>query len=31
MTLLIAIPILMTLCLPFALACCPNNKEPWEL
>jgi hypothetical protein len=31
MTLLVAIPILMTLSLPFALAFCPTNKEPWEL
>ena len=31
MTLLVAIPILMTLSLPFALAFCPNDKEPWEV
>jgi len=30
MTLLVAIPILMTLSLPVALAFCPNDKEPWE-
>ena len=31
MTLFVAIPILMTLSLPLALACCPSEKEPWEL
>ena len=31
MTLLVAIPILMTLSVPFALAFCPNDKEPWEV
>ena len=31
MTLLIAIPIFMTIALPFVLACCPSTEEPWEL
>jgi hypothetical protein len=31
MTFLVAIPILMTLSLPLALALCPGTKEPWEL
>jgi len=30
MTLLVAIPILMTLGLPLALAACPYIEEPWE-
>ncbi len=30
MTLLVAIPILMTLGLPLALAACPQAEEPWE-
>lgn len=30
MSLLVAIPILMTLGLPLAIAACPNSEEPWE-
>lgn len=30
MTLLVAIPIFMTLGLPLALAACPSSEEPWE-
>ena len=30
MTVLVAIPILMTLGLPLALAACPNCKDPWD-
>ena len=30
MTLLVAIPILMTLGLPLMLAVCPQAEEPWE-
>ena len=30
MTLLVAIPILMTLGLPLALAACPSTEDPWE-
>lgn len=31
MTLLVAIPILMTLGLPIALAVLPSCEEPWEV
>tara|TARA_Y100000589_G_scaffold231903_4_gene219429 strand:+ start:11829 stop:11930 length:102 start_codon:yes stop_codon:yes gene_type:complete len=30
MTVLVAIPILMTLGLPLALAACPTVEDPWE-